>query len=114
MSSSTESDPERSGNSERGLGNHLLGGRSHGQQCVRPGRQRTPSFKAGHSQGVDLGLRQALDIVCKEWAAQVDHVIVAGLEADPRRTDAARYEYCASRLHAVAAIVGATFRVRPS
>jgi hypothetical protein len=67
-----------------------------------------PAYRAGYAAGVDLGLRQALDIICAEWAAQVDAAIVTVLD-DARRLEAARHEYAAGRLHAVASIVGTTF-----
>jgi hypothetical protein len=67
-----------------------------------------PAYRAGYRAGHDVGLRVALDIICKETANQDDLEVVAGL--NPRTADTARHAYTSARLYDVARVIGAHFR----
>jgi hypothetical protein len=71
--------------------------------------RQLPIYRAGYAAGVDVGLVYALGMIVVEQTRQHDAAVNAAL--DPHQhSDAARHQYCAGRLHAMAAIVGATFR----
>jgi hypothetical protein len=68
-----------------------------------------PAYKAGLAIGTDIGTRMALDVIWAEWGRQVDAALVA--DQPPAALQGTRnHAYAAGRLHAVAAIVGTSFR----
>jgi hypothetical protein len=71
-----------------------------------PGLRQLPIFEAGRREGVDIGLRQALDHLTREVAVQEARATRHG----PRSTAAARYVYAAKVLADVTKRVAADFR----
>jgi hypothetical protein len=68
-----------------------------------------PAYVAGFTQGRDVGIRTALDVVVAEMARQEDAAITGGSDST-RHVSAGNHAYAAGRLHEVARTVGAAFR----